>query len=84
MRLIYEHILYKGNADTNSIIYIYYSIKIMLIPTPLYIYIYIYIYIRILDERFQLFTTMKIQVVVLWVVKPCSDVVRYRRFGGPC
>jgi len=27
---------------------------------------------------------MKIQVVVMWVVTPCNDVVGYRRFGGPC
>jgi len=22
--------------------------------------------------------------VVFWVVTPCSDVVRYQNFGGPC
>jgi len=27
---------------------------------------------------------MKIQVAVFWVMTPCSDVVGYRRFGGPC
>jgi len=27
---------------------------------------------------------VKIQVVVFWVVKPCSDVVGYQRFGCPC
>jgi len=33
---------------------------------------------------FEVFTAMKIQIVVFWVVMPCSDVVGYRRFGGPC
>jgi hypothetical protein len=28
--------------------------------------------------------TGKIQVVVFGVVTPCSDVVGYQRFGGPC
>jgi hypothetical protein len=23
-------------------------------------------------------------VAVFWVVTPCSDVIRYERFGGPC
>jgi hypothetical protein len=27
---------------------------------------------------------MKIQDVVFWVVMPCSDVVGYQCFGGPC
>jgi len=27
---------------------------------------------------------MKIQVVVFWVMTPCSDVVGYESFGGPC
>jgi hypothetical protein len=27
---------------------------------------------------------MMIQVVVFWVMTPCSDVVGYQRFGGPC
>jgi len=27
---------------------------------------------------------MKIQVVVFWVMTPCSDVVAYQCFGGPC
>jgi hypothetical protein len=26
---------------------------------------------------------MMIKFVALWVMKPCSDVVGYRRFGGP-
>jgi hypothetical protein len=33
--------------------------------------------------RFEVFTAMKIQVVVFWVVSPCN-VVGYQRFGGPC
>jgi hypothetical protein len=27
---------------------------------------------------------VKCQVAMFWVVMPCSDVVRCRRFGGPC
>jgi hypothetical protein len=27
---------------------------------------------------------MKIQVEVFWVVRPCSDMVGYQCFGGPC
>jgi len=27
---------------------------------------------------------MRFQVVVSWVVTPCSVVVRYENFGGPC
>jgi len=27
---------------------------------------------------------MKIQVAVFWVVTPCSDVVEYQGFRGPC
>jgi len=27
---------------------------------------------------------MKIQVVALWLVTPCSVAIRYDRFGGPC
>jgi hypothetical protein len=27
---------------------------------------------------------VKIHVEVLWVVKPCSVVVGYKRFTGPC
>jgi hypothetical protein len=36
------------------------------------------------DERFEAFTTVKIQVEFLWVETPFSDVVGYRRFRGPC
>jgi hypothetical protein len=32
----------------------------------------------------EFFTTMKILVVVFWVMTPCNDVVGYRRFGGTC
>jgi hypothetical protein len=35
-------------------------------------------------ERFEAFTTVKIQVDVFYVVTPWSVVVGYRRFGGPC
>jgi len=27
---------------------------------------------------------MKTQIEVFWVVTPCSDMVRYHSFGGPC
>jgi len=27
---------------------------------------------------------MKIQVKILWIVTPCSDVVGHQCFGGPC
>jgi hypothetical protein len=30
------------------------------------------------------FTAVKILVEVFWVMTPCSVVVRYQRFGGPC
>jgi len=33
---------------------------------------------------FEVFTAVKIQVEVFWVVTPCSVVVGYRRFRGPC
>jgi hypothetical protein len=33
---------------------------------------------------FQVFTAVKIQVEVCWVLMPYSDVVGYKRFGGPC
>jgi hypothetical protein len=34
--------------------------------------------------RFEVFTTIEIQVQFFWVVTPCSVVVGYQRFGGPC
>jgi len=33
------------------------------------------------DLRF--FTAVKIYIVILWVVMPCSVVVGYQPFGGP-
>jgi len=30
------------------------------------------------------FAVVKIQVEVFWVVTPCTDVIGYQRFGGPC
>jgi hypothetical protein len=32
----------------------------------------------------KIFTAVKIQVDVIWVVTPCSVMVHYQRFGGPC
>jgi hypothetical protein len=37
-----------------------------------------------LDASFKGFTVVMIKVEVFWVVTPCSIVVGYRRFGGPC
>jgi len=34
-------------------------------------------------ERFEIFTAMKIRVVVLLVGMPCNDVVGYQRVEGP-
>jgi len=34
--------------------------------------------------RFEVFTTVKIQFVVFWLIAPCSVVVGYQSFGGPC
>jgi hypothetical protein len=34
------------------------------------------------STRLEVFTAMKIQVTVFWIVTPCSDVIGYRRFGG--
>jgi len=31
------------------------------------------------DAKFEVFTAMKIEVAVLWVVAPCSDVGGYQR-----
>jgi hypothetical protein len=36
------------------------------------------------NTSFEVFKVVKIQVEVLWVVTPCSDVVGYQRFEGPC
>jgi hypothetical protein len=32
--------------------------------------------------RFEVFTAVKIQAEVFWVVTPCSVAVGYQRFGG--
>jgi len=29
------------------------------------------------------FTMMNVQILIFWVVTPCSDVVGYQRLGGP-
>jgi len=34
--------------------------------------------------RSEIFTPVKILVEVFWVVSPCSVVVGYQRFRGPC
>jgi len=34
--------------------------------------------------RYEVSTAIMIHVVVFQFVIPCSDVVGYRRFGGPC
>jgi len=37
-----------------------------------------------LDAIFEVFTMVKIQVEVFWVVTPCSVVTGYQCFGGSC
>jgi hypothetical protein len=39
---------------------------------------------EIFDARFEAFTAVIFQLEVFWVVTPCSVVVGYQRFGGPC
>jgi hypothetical protein len=34
--------------------------------------------------RYEVFTVMKIQDMVFWVVTPGSDVVGYKHLGRPC
>jgi hypothetical protein len=34
--------------------------------------------------KVEVFTPVKIQVVVFWVVTLCSNVEGYHCFGGPC
>jgi hypothetical protein len=34
--------------------------------------------------RFEVFMAVKIQDEVFWVVTPCSAMVGYQRFRGPC
>jgi hypothetical protein len=36
------------------------------------------------DASFEAFMTVMFQAEVFWVVTPCSVVVGYERFGGPC
>jgi hypothetical protein len=36
----------------------------------------------VFDAKFEVFMGTKIQVVALWAVKQCSDVVGYQNFGG--
>jgi hypothetical protein len=40
--------------------------------------------IYINTARFEAFTTMKIQVEVLWIVTPCGVMIGHQSFGGPC
>jgi hypothetical protein len=35
-------------------------------------------------SRFEVFTAVKIQVAVFWIMTPCNDVAGYQRFGRPC
>jgi len=37
-----------------------------------------------LAMRFEVFTVVKIQVEVFWVVMPCSVVAGHQQFGGTC
>jgi len=36
------------------------------------------------DASFETFTAVIFQVEVFWAVAPCSVVVGYQRFRGPC
>jgi hypothetical protein len=36
------------------------------------------------NKKLEVFTTVKVQFMIFWVVKLCSDVVGYQHFGGPC
>jgi hypothetical protein len=36
------------------------------------------------EASFKALTAVMFQVEIFWVVTPCSAVVGYRRFGGPC
>jgi hypothetical protein len=36
------------------------------------------------DASFEAFTAVMFQVEVFWVMMPCSVVVGYQRFEGPC
>jgi len=35
-------------------------------------------------EGVMVVVVMKIQIIVLWFVTPCNDVVGYQSFGGSC
>jgi len=35
-------------------------------------------------ERFEVFTAVKIQAKVCWVVMPCNVMAGYQHFGGSC
>jgi hypothetical protein len=39
---------------------------------------------KVRKARFEVFTAVKMQVEVFWVVTSRSVVVGYQRFGGPC
>jgi hypothetical protein len=39
---------------------------------------------KVTDVRFEVFTAMKIQVMVFWVVMLCTVTVGYQHFRGPC
>jgi hypothetical protein len=36
------------------------------------------------DAGYEVFTLLKIKVEFFWVLRPCSVVVGYQRFRGPC
>jgi hypothetical protein len=40
--------------------------------------------ITVMLTKFGIFTTVKIQVQVFWVVTSCNDVVGHQHFGRPC
>jgi hypothetical protein len=46
--------------------------------------IFIFRVTKITLASFETFTAVMFQVEVFWIVTPCSVVVGYRRFGGPC
>jgi hypothetical protein len=39
---------------------------------------------RDLDVKLDVFVVMKGHIIILWVLIPCSDMVGYHCFGGPC
>jgi hypothetical protein len=44
----------------------------------------VYVLRYIIFVRLEIFTAVKIQVVVVWVITPCSAVVGYQHFRGSC